>query len=106
MKITGLYCSLIASICMAAFAGIISASGADLSRASLDDDWRFIKGDPAGLADNLAYPRAPRTGRGRGGVSSNTPAFNPASGIAEYILPTGNNFIADPARRFAKPDGN
>jgi hypothetical protein len=37
-------------------------------RLSINDDWRFTKGDPAGLADNLAYPR------GRGAV--------PTSGIA------------------------
>ena len=37
-------------------------------RISINDDWRFTKGDPAGLADNLAYPR------GKGAV--------PTSGIA------------------------
>ncbi|HXP60586.1 MAG TPA: beta-galactosidase GalB [Dongiaceae bacterium] len=61
-------------------------------RISINDDWRFRKGDPAGLADNLAYPR------GKGAV--------PTSGIAAYILPTGNGFIADPAKHYVKPDGN
>jgi beta-galactosidase len=59
---------------------------------SLNDDWRFRKDDPAGLTENLAYPR------GKGAV--------PTSGIAAYILPTGNDFIADPAKRYVKPDGN
>src|ERR1039458_3889102 len=61
-------------------------------RISINDDWRFTKADPAGIANDLAYPR------GRGAV--------PTSGIAAYILPTGNDFIADPARRHVKPDGN
>jgi beta-galactosidase len=61
-------------------------------RISINDDWRFTKDDPAGIANDLAYPR------GRGAV--------PTSGIAAYILPTGNDFIADPARRHVKPDGN
>jgi beta-galactosidase len=86
------------------------ALAADLARVSLDDDWRFVKSDPPGITDNLAYPRAPRSGRGRGGAASNAtsnaPAFSPTAGIAQYILPTGDSFIADPAKRYPKPDGN
>jgi len=81
-----------------------SVSAADLARVSINDDWRFIKNDPAGITDNLTYPRAARSGGGRGAVATNAPA--PTSGIARYILPTGNSFIADPAKRYPKPDGN
>src|SRR6185312_1299693 len=80
------------------------AQAADSARISIDDDWRFVKNDPAGITDNLTYPRAPRFRRGRTADSTNT--FSPTSGIAQYILPTGNDFIADPARRYSKPEGN
>ena len=89
---------------VAVFAGVISANAADLARISINDDWRFTKSDPPGITDNLSYPRAPRSGRGGNGAS--TSSFSPTSGIAQYILPTGNAFIADPAKRFPKSDGN
>jgi beta-galactosidase len=109
MKMTKLFSSLPIPACMTAlvvFAGVVPASAADLARVSLNDDWRFIKGDPANLTDNLAYPRVQRSGR-RGGAPTNAPAAPaPTSGIAQYVLPTGDSLIADPAKRYAKPDGN
>jgi beta-galactosidase len=112
MKITKLFNSLPAPGCWTAVAIALlqtgSAIAADLGRISINDDWRFTKNDPAGITDNLAYPRAARGGRGRGGAPAPAPApaSSPTSGIAQYILPTGNNFIADPAKRYPKPDGN
>jgi beta-galactosidase len=107
MKINSRVPALFIGACAALFAAQVPA--ADLARVSLNDDWRFIKNDPAGITDNLTYPRAPRTGRGRGGAASaatNATPFSPISGIAQYILPTGDDFIADPAQRYPKPDGN
>ena len=104
--------SMVRSLCFGASVMLLAAQvpAADLARVSLNDDWRFTKGDPTDLTDNLTYPRAPRSGRGRGGAASiatsNAPAFSPTSGIAQYILPTGDSFIADPAKRYPKPDGN
>jgi beta-galactosidase len=110
MNISKLFSLLQIPACLSAFIVVLPqalpAHAADFGRISIDDDWRFIKGDPAGVTDNLTYPRAPRTGRGRDGVSSNAPPFNPVTGIAEYILPTGNDLIADPAGRYPKPAGN
>src|SRR5262245_59328520 len=71
-------------------AGSLPASPRE--RISINDDWRFTKDDPAGIAEDLAYPR------GRGAV--------PTKGIAAYILPTGNDFIADPAKRYVRPEAN
>jgi beta-galactosidase len=103
-----MFCSLrmqIRLIALAAlFQTIIPATAADLGRVSLNNDWRFIKNDPPDVVENLTYPRAPR--RGRGGEATNAPAFEPNSGIARFVLPTGDDFIADPAKRYAKPDGN
>ncbi len=47
-------------------------------RISLDDYWRFTKGDPPDLAKYLTYPRSRRG------------STSPATGIAAWILPTGN----------------
>jgi beta-galactosidase len=71
-------------------------------RISINDDWRFTKGDPEGITADLTYPRARR----ERGVDANTPQPSPTSGIAAYILPTGNAFIADPAKRYTRPEGN
>jgi beta-galactosidase len=49
-------------------------------RISINDDWRFIKGDPPGYALLLAYNQ-----------------------IKPWILPTGNSFIKDTARRHSRP---
>ena len=52
-------------------------------RLSINDGWRFMKGDPPGYALTLAY-----------------------SQIKSWILPTGNRFIQDPARRYPRPQGD
>ena len=111
MKITKLFNLLQIPACVAAFMVVmpeaLPAQAADLGRISIDDDWRFIKNDPAGITDSPTYPRAPRFRRGENGDATNAAtAFSPTSGIAQYILPTGDDFIADPAKRYSKPDGN
>ena len=111
MKITKLFRLLQIPACVAAFMvvmpEVLPAHAADLGRIPIDDDWRFIKGDPAGITDNLTYPREPRFRRGGNGDATNAAtAFSPTSGIAQYILPTGDDFIADPAKRYPKPGGN
>jgi beta-galactosidase len=45
--------------------------------------WQFTKGDPAGLSTSLAY-----------------------SNVKSWVLPTGNDFVADAARRATRPSGN
>ncbi len=91
-----LWLLLSASIAAVALhAGAVFASESSVSpreRISLNDDWRFIHGDPEGLSENLVYPRGKGT--------------DPVSGIAAYVLPTGNDFIAEPAKRYPRPEGN
>ena len=97
-------------------AGILFQSGCSTAtespreRISVNDDWRFIRNDPAtetqSEADNLTYPRSPRRGgRGGRGATESVPV-DLTSGIAAFILPTGNDFIADPAKHYVRPDGN
>ncbi|MET0411652.1 MAG: beta-galactosidase GalB [Polyangiaceae bacterium] len=52
------------------------------SRVSLNDGWRFQRGDPPG-AEALAYANA-----------------------RAWVLPSGNAFVNDPARRATRPAGN
>ncbi|WP_437523642.1 beta-galactosidase GalB [Sorangium sp. So ce726] len=55
------------------------------TRLLIDDDWRFTKGDPPGNTTDLAY---------------STPA------VKSWVLPSGNDFLKDPAERAARPNGN
>ncbi len=66
-------------------AGIPAArtSPAPRERISIDDGWRFHKGDPPGDSIRLQY-----------------------DSIKPWILRTGNPFIRDPARRFGRPPGS
>jgi len=58
-------------------------SASPRERMSINDDWRFMKGDPPGIQDSLAYDK-----------------------VKQWILPTGNAFIKDEARRYAQPQGS
>jgi beta-galactosidase len=81
-------------------------------RISIDDDWQFQKGDPAGTT-GLLYDVRPRL---EGEVKDKAPdaaaevavkagpAMQPI--LKPWILPTGNVFIKDPSHRFVRPPGN
>ena len=84
-------------------------------RLSLNDGWRFTLGDPAGLTTNLSYDVRPALEEGRrdDGPADATPqeAARIAAVAAQpvlkpWILPTGNAFIKDPARRHVRPAGD
>jgi len=90
----------------------ITAAESPRERISINNDWRFTMNDPVagtmeaatdGLTDSLDYPINP--GRGRRGATT-TPAVDTTSGIAAFVLPTGNDFIADPAKRYVRPNRN
>jgi beta-galactosidase len=88
-------------------------------RISLNDDWRFTKGDPTNNTTSLLYDiRQPQTVRrlaeaeSDGNSSANSAATTnqststPLAVIKKWILPTGNPFLKDPSRRFVRPQGN
>jgi beta-galactosidase len=58
-------------------------SASPRERISINDGWRFAKGDPPDIAGSLAYDK-----------------------IKQWILPTGNAFIKDEARTYVRPEGN
>ncbi len=81
-------------------------------RISIDDDWRFKKDDPPGNAVSLIYEVRPEGQEGLEGPADAEPtavakASAPTQPVVKpWILPTGNRFIKDPARRYARPAGN
>lgn len=83
-------------------------------RTSLNDHWRFVKGDPTNASsENLLYDVRP-VARGEDRKERLAEATEDAARLAAaahpvlkpWILPTGNRFIEDPTRRFARPKGN
>ena len=50
----------IAALLLLSATGTAMAADSPRERISINDDWRFTKGDPPNLAENLAYPRGRR----------------------------------------------
>jgi len=88
-------------------------------RISINDNWRFIKGDPPGDSTSLLYDIRPQPSKGPGNappenakpqsdqsVASNQPSTDSPKLLKQWILPSGNDFIKDPSHRFTRPDGN
>jgi beta-galactosidase len=79
----------------------------------LDAGWRFQRGDPPGNTTSLLYDARPelREPRQDGPADAKPDAAIAAAtagqtAVKPWILPTGNHFIQDPARRFVRPTGN
>jgi beta-galactosidase len=89
-------------------------AGGPREKILIDNDWRFIKGDPEGVSPNqLIYQPRSQGGRGRGNRGGTTqPAAEapaqpaPPPGIAPWVLPTANALIKDPAQHKQRPEGN
>ncbi|UNK48755.1 DUF4982 domain-containing protein [Lysobacter sp. S4-A87] len=82
-------------------------------RVSINSGWRFHQGDPAGLTTRLDYDVRPKvTGNQDGKAADARPEeaeklAAQADGVLKpWILPSGNAFIGDPARRHARPAGD
>ena len=78
-----------------ASAGFAGASDLPRERISINDNWRFTRGDPTNCPVNLIYD-----------ASSNEPEAKSPLIIKQWILPTGNDFIKDPSHKFVRPPGN
>src|SRR5690349_20497702 len=94
------------------------AQTAPRERISINENWRFTKGDPTNGTESLLYDVRKRQPVRRlaeaesDGNSNANPAVTnevstpPPAVIKQWILPTGNDFINDPSRRFSRPSGN
>ncbi len=93
--------------------GLLIGHAAPRERISLDEDWRFTKGDPPGMTANLLYDVRPevknadenRVADAQPKEAEQLVAHGQAV-LKPWILPTGNAFIADPARRYRRPPGD
>jgi beta-galactosidase len=81
-------------------------------RLSFNADWRFRKGDPNQISSSLVYD-VRREGQDRNQSVSTGAKKLKTDGVRAtptmlkpWILPTGNDFIKDPAKRHIRPDGN
>ena len=99
----------------AAAAGFAAMADSPRERISIDDNWRFTRGDPTNCPVSLLYDVRPAgtmrgfgEAEGDGNASNNGTAKSntPLAVIKQWILPTGNDFIKDPSRRFVRPRGN
>jgi beta-galactosidase len=93
--------------------GGTAAQSLPRERISINDDWRFKKGDPPGHTGRLLYDvrpevkderddrhadAEPQAAAGRGAASIPT--------LKRWILPTGNPFIKDTSARPKRPSEN
>jgi beta-galactosidase len=81
-------------------------------RISINHDWKFYKYQSAADADNLIYDVRPDVETHDDDIDADTEPEDAERIEAErqvlkpWILPSGNAFIKDPARRHEHPDGN
>lgn len=99
--------------------GALASGASPRERICINENWRFTKGDPTNDTVNLLYDARPqRTTRRQAPTAADgsqtasktladTESTNtPTEVIKEWILPSGNEFIKDPLRRFKRPEGN
>ena len=81
-------------------------------RISINEDWRFFKYESADQADDLIYDVRPEVidaEDARPADAKPTEAVDVEATqrvLKPWILPTGNDFISDPAKRHVRPEGN
>ncbi len=105
--------STVVLVLVAQSANRAETPGAIRQRTSINDDWRFRKGDPSGVPGALMYDVRPQvTDRNDDKPAETEPTAaadittRAQSVLKPWILPTGNPFITDPANRHARPDGD
>jgi len=81
-------------------------------RISINEGWRFYKYDWTEKADDLIYDARPEfKGHQDGGPADAKPTEAETVEVTQlvlkpWILPTGNDFIKDPAKHYNHPKGN
>ena len=90
----------------------VAATEPQRERISINEDWRFHKYDAEEKADDLIYDARPGVkDTDKVVIADEMPTEAEKveatqAVLKPWILPTGNNFIKDPAKRHARPDGN
>ncbi len=104
---------LICILSLVAPALVAAQTAAPGERLSINADWRFQMGDPADLTTPLMYdvrPVVTLTEDGKEADAKPEEAAKVAAAnqqvLKPWILPSGNAFIKDPARRYQRPAGD
>ena len=114
--------AVLAAAVMGVLAGRGMAADGPRERVSIDDDWRFFHGDPENSPVNLALapgrgnggrgPAGARAGggggrgRGRGPGSANAETLIQQNPLWAFLLADSANFLSDPSKVIARPEGN
>lgn len=100
-------------VSLAAPAMVAAQTSAPGERISINSDWRFHLGDPVGLATPLMYDVRPVVTINEDGKAADAKpeeadqvAAARQQVLKPWILPSGNAFIEDPARRHQRPTGD
>jgi beta-galactosidase len=89
-----------------------SAAGQTRQRISLNADWKFHRGDPEGDSAVLLYDVRPEARDEKDDKAADTRPTEAVKIVTTqrvlkpWILPTGNDFIKDPAGRHPRPGGD
>jgi beta-galactosidase len=101
--------------CLQSVAGASSSnllSKGDRRRISINEGWKFFKYDTISKADNLIYairPDLESNSELRVADAKPTEAVEVEAKqevLKRWVLPSGNDFIADPQKRHVRPEGN
>jgi beta-galactosidase len=77
------------------------------ARISIDDDWRFYKYDSIARADDLIYDLRPEVKDYEDTKPTEAEDVEAIQMVLKpWILPTGNDYLKDPAKRYNRPEGN
>ena len=88
------------------------AADSPRERVSINSDWRFYRYDSQSDADTLIYDVRPDVFDRRDDLDADT---KPAEAVEvkesravlkPWILPSGNDFVRDPDKRYRRPEGN
>lgn len=112
LKLLGRSLSWVAVLVLAAALTSCARQTTVRERISLNAGWRFHLGDPIQNAGGLLYDVRPEVNDRNDVVPADampTEAVKVEATqtvLKPWIMPTGNRFIKDPAKRYVRPDGN
>ena len=96
---------------ISAAADIGTAAPGPRARISIDDGWRFYRYPESEKPDNLIYDVRPAIKQQDYTVADAKPteavkATTQQAILKSWVLPTGNDFISQPDKRYARPKGD
>lgn len=104
---------MLCALLFATPAALMAQTAAPGQRISINEGWRFQMGDPPDAKTPLFYDVRPEVIISEDGKPADAPpdaaaklAASKLKVLKPWILPSGNAFIKDPARRYRRPEGD